>query len=138
LPVAGTAAKRKASLVFRGGDFYVDEGAKLREDMGSLYFDISSFPGKPSDSQAKEAARIHQELLTVKAEFESLLQQDVVALNERLPEEQRLRWPAKTDFLAAESGGSDAGPQRQRWTSTTMWKNSLTTPLGADWRFFLR
>ncbi|MEO0733879.1 MAG: hypothetical protein AAFZ52_13665, partial [Bacteroidota bacterium] len=136
--VANTAAKRKASLVFLGGDFYVDEGANLREDMGTLYFDISTFPGRPSGSQEEEAVRVHGELQRVKTEFDALLAEQVTALNDRLDEDQQLSWPDKEAFLTADDTGSDAGPQRQHWKGNSLWKQSLTTPLGANWMNFLR
>ncbi|MCX8209571.1 MAG: hypothetical protein OTI34_00870 [Lewinella sp.] len=131
--IVESAAKAKANLVFLGGDFYVDEGARLREEMGSLYFDISTFPGQPSDSQEQEALRIHGEMVRVKAKFEAMLKGQVAALNEKLVEDERIRWSSKADFLAAESIGSDAGSQRQRWTGNTLWKDALVNPLGGAW-----
>lgn len=136
--IAEHAAKTKASLVFLGGDFYVDEGARLREEMGNLYFDISTFPGEPSESQAKEAVRIHGEMIKVKAEFDATLENQVAELNEKLDEDQRISWASKADFLAAEPTGSDAGPQRQRWSGNTLWKDALANPLGRNWVRSLR
>ncbi len=136
--VTEKAAKTKANLVFLGGDFYVDEGARLREEMGNLYFDISTFPGQPSESQAKEAARINGEMAKVKAEFNALLNDQLAELNEKLDEDQQINWPSKADFLATESTGSDAGPQRQRWKGNTLWKDALTNPLGEAWIRLLR
>lgn len=127
------ARKLKSSLVFLGGDFYVNEESRLREEMGNLYFDISTFPGRPSESQEKEAERIHQQLMTEMERFNQILEQDVAALNAKLDAEDQITWVAKVDFLAAESTGSDAGSQRQRWKSNTLWKNSQSNPLGVNW-----
>lgn len=127
------AGMLKSSLVFLGGDFYVNEESRLREEMGNLYFDISTFPGRPSESQVKEAVRIHEQLMSEMEQFNQILQEDVVALNAKLDAENQITWVAKADFLAAESGGSDAGAQRQRWKSNTLWKSSLANPLGIDW-----
>ncbi|MEM6769823.1 MAG: hypothetical protein AAF597_04475 [Bacteroidota bacterium] len=127
------AGNLKSSLVFLGGDGYVNEGSRLREEMGNLYFDISTFPGQPSESQVKEATRIHDQLMVEMDKFNQIIQEDLAALNAKLAPEEQISWIAKEDFLAADSTGSDAGPQRQRWKSNTLWKNSLLTPLGAEW-----
>ncbi len=136
--IAKEIARTKANLVFLGGDFYVDEGERLREEMGNLYFDISTFPGQPSESQTKEAARINNEMTKVKTKFDEILKAQVAELNEKLDETQQITWPSKADFLAAESTGSDAGPQRQRWKSNTLWKDALANPLGEGWIRMLR
>ncbi len=126
-------AKLKSSLVFLGGDGYVNEGSLLREEMGSLYFDISTYPGQPSESQVNEAARIRKQLATEMVRFDQILQEDVAAINQKLAPEAQITWTAKADFLAAEADGTDAGSQQQRWTSTTLWKRAIHQPLGAGW-----
>ncbi len=128
-----SAGSMKDGLVFLGGDGYINEGSRLREEMGNLYFDISTFPGKPSDSQMKEAARIHAEMAKVKTSFETMLAGPVASLNAKLDEAERISWTSKADFLAAEAGGSDAGSQRQRWSGNALWKDALQNPLGALW-----
>lgn len=126
------------SLVFLGGDGYVNEGSRLREEMGNLYFDISTFPGRPSKSQEQEATRIHKQLMVEMEKFNLILNEDVAALNAKLDEGQQITWPAKEAFLAEETTGADAGPQRQRWKSNTLWKDALNNPLGSGWLDFLR
>ena len=96
------AGRQMAQLVFLGGDFYVAEESRLREDLGNLYADISSFPGRPSESQAREAARVHAALAGKVAEFEAFLAGDVARLNARLGEEGRVTWLEKGAFLAGE------------------------------------
>ncbi len=127
------AGRLKSSLVFLGGDGYVNEGSRLREEMGNLYFDISTFPGQPSESQVQEASRIRKQLLEELDRFEAILQDDVAAINQKLDAESQISWIEKAAFLAAESDSSDAGPQQTRWTSTTLWQKSLQQALGADW-----
>jgi photosystem II stability/assembly factor-like uncharacterized protein len=133
------AAKAEMNrLVFLGGDGYVNEGSRLREEMGNLYFDISSFPGEPSESQRKEAERIRGEMVKTLAKFEEMINGPVAALNEKLDEDQRITWASKEDFLSEESEGGDAGPQRQRWKSNTLWKDAVRNPLGDLWVDALR
>ncbi|MEQ8707137.1 MAG: hypothetical protein RIC19_24610 [Phaeodactylibacter sp.] len=120
-------------LVFLGGDGYVNEGSRLREEMGTLYFDISSYPGEPSESQRKEANRIHEAMVRTRASFDAMLSGPVAELNAKLDEDQKISWETQAEFLAAESGGSDAGQQRQRWTESTLWKDALNNPIGLYW-----
>ncbi len=127
------AGRLKSSLVFLGGDFYVNEESRLREEMGNLYFDISTFPGQPSESQVKEAARIHAQLVEEMVKFNQILSEDVAALNAKLDDEEKISWVEKAAFLAAEATGSDAGTQQQRWKSNTMWLQSLANPIGEYW-----
>jgi len=136
--LATKAKTLQQSLVFLGGDGYVNEGSRLREEMGNLYFDISTFPGRPSASQEQEANRIHDQLVREVAKFNQILEDDVAALNAKLDDGQKITWTPKADFLAAEPTGGDAGPQRQRWKSNTLWKDALHNPLGAGWLNHLR
>ena len=131
--VGEQAAKLKNSLVFLGGDGYVNEGSRLREDVGSLYFDISSFPGEPSSSQRDEAARLGRELTEVQQQFDALLSGDLKTLNDKLEEGRKLQWDDKETFLAREEEVTDAGPQRQRWSGKTLWQESLRQPARAEW-----
>jgi hypothetical protein len=94
--------KEKSRLAFKGGDFYVNEGSMLREEMGNLYFSVSSFPGRPSDSQLQEAKRIHEVLVAARSKLDVFLANDVAKLNAKLGDEERITWPTKEAFLAAE------------------------------------
>ena len=100
--IAEKAGRMMAGLVFLGGDFYVDEESRLREDIGSLYGDIASFPGRPSDSQVREATRITRELAEVEKAFTAFINGEVAILNDDLTTDQKIEWPTKADFLAAE------------------------------------
>ena len=135
--VAERAAAMKRELVFLGGDGYVNEGSRLREEIGNLYFDVSTFPGTPSASQQQEAERLTAALGPVKAAFSTFLNGSVAKLNDNLDETQRLTWPDKATFLASEDTAGDAGSQRQRWTSRTLWSEAAGGVLGVDWVRFL-
>ena len=49
--MAEDVEKYKSSLVALEGDFYVDEGEALREEISTLFLGISQYPGKPSARQ---------------------------------------------------------------------------------------
>ena len=63
--------KYKATLVALEGDFYVDEGEALREEISELYLRVSSYPGKPSDRQLKKTAELEGKMEKVKEQFKS-------------------------------------------------------------------
>jgi hypothetical protein len=63
--------KYKSSLVALEGDFYVDSGEALREEISELYLRVSSFPGKPSDRQLKKTAELRDKMEKVKSQFSS-------------------------------------------------------------------
>ena len=90
----------QAKLVFTGGDGYVNEGEQLGESVTQLYGAVSGFPGRPSDSQVKEAARLDSEVAGVEAALEQLLD-TVRALNERLSAEEQITFPDRETFLSA-------------------------------------
>lgn len=126
-------AKLKSSLVFLGGDGYVNEGSRLREEMGNLYFEISSFPGTPSESQVNEAARIRKQLAAEMLRFDMILQEDIAAINQKLGPEEQISWTTKAAFLAAETTGIDAGSQKQHRNAAALWKQTIQQPLGVNW-----
>ncbi len=108
-----TVGKMMSGLVFLGGDFYVNEESRLREDIGKLYFAISTFPGQPSASQRGEAERVHAELAGVVASFDTLLEDEVAPLNRALPEAMRLSWPSQEQFLSKDDGGATTDSDRR-------------------------
>jgi photosystem II stability/assembly factor-like uncharacterized protein len=90
-----------AGIVFRGGDGYVNEGQELGEEVSVLYSAISGYPGAPSGSQGREADRLHAAVTAATERIASLVK-TAEALNDRLPETDRLSWPDREAFLASE------------------------------------
>jgi hypothetical protein len=73
---AKKAEDYKNTLAASDGDFYVDEGSILiREKISKLYFGISNYPGKPSQSQLEKIAELEIEMAEMKSKFESLLKE---------------------------------------------------------------
>ena len=79
--------KYKASLVSLRGDFYVDEGTSLREEVSTLFLGISQYPGKPSASQLEKADILEKKMGEVKAKFEGFKAQ-MTTINERLAKKE--------------------------------------------------
>lgn len=114
--VADWAAREQERLTFQGGDFYVDEEEKIREEISKLYSAIGSYPGRPSEQQVAEAARLRAELDRAQRRFDDFLTGDVAALNVALQRAQRpaLQWDELATFLGREAESGDTGSSGSR------------------------
>lgn len=81
---AAKAGKLRGSLVALEGDFYVDEGERVNERLSDLYRQVSSYPGKPSQSQSDRATSIAQEIQQVQAQFDLITGTELAAINKTL------------------------------------------------------
>ena len=135
--LAVRAAREKERITFTGGDFYVDEEEKIREEISNLYLNVSNYPGRPSDSQIQEARRLETALDAVRLRLEGFLEGDVALLNARLTQAKTvapLTWDTKADFLGSESGSSSAGSGGNlRGKSDYMFRHLTGGPLGKSW-----
>lgn len=135
--VAVRAGREKERITFSGGDFYVDEEERIREEISNLYLNVSNYPGRPSDSQIQEVARLEKAMAEVQRRLEGFLATDVAPLNDRLSktkDRSALTWDSKTDFLGSETGGGSAdGGRNLRGKSDYMYQRMLGGPLGGYW-----
>ena len=121
------AKAMKSSLVSLEGDGYVDEGTKLREELGNLYYAIGTYPGKPSDSQLTELKRLKKEVARAKAEFEALIAGPVTDLNVALAKRdlEPITWSEKADFLGGDTEADSDGSPRQNYLKNKGWMRAL-------------
>lgn len=134
--VAVKAAREKDRVTFTGGDFYVDEEERIREEIANLYLAVSNYPGRPSDSQMAETDRLTAEMRKVENRLQTLLQGEVEQLNQRLAKKDMpvLSWDSKDDFLGSPDSGSSAGSSGNlRGRSDYMYRRLLAGPLGDCW-----
>jgi len=75
--------KYKATLVSLEGDFYVEEGTALREEISTLYFGISNYPGVPSDRQLNKIKSLASKMNTVQQKLAGF-QKEMAVINELL------------------------------------------------------
>lgn len=61
----------KESLVSLEGDFYVDEGTAIREEISTLYLGISQYPGKPSEGQLAKTSQMERRVGEVQAKYDA-------------------------------------------------------------------
>ena len=101
LAFAETTERLAASLVSLSGDFYVDEGEEIGELISQLYRYVSSYPGKPSDSQIDQAELLDDKLDIIKEKFEVLVSVNLQKINDRLLKSdlQPISYLPKEDFL---------------------------------------
>jgi hypothetical protein len=101
LAFAETTERLAATLVSLSGDFYVDEGEEIGELISQLYRYVSSYPGKPSDSQIDQAELLDDKLDVIKEKFEVLVSVNLQKINDRLLKSdlQPISYLPKEDFL---------------------------------------
>jgi photosystem II stability/assembly factor-like uncharacterized protein len=101
LAFAGTTEQLGGSLVALGGDFYVDEDEQIGELIAQLYRYVSSYPGRPSDSQISRTEILNTRLVEVKEKFRILSEVNMQKINDSLVknELQPISLQTKEDFL---------------------------------------
>jgi photosystem II stability/assembly factor-like uncharacterized protein len=60
-------------IVALEGDFYIDEGKALREELSLVYGGVSRFPGKPTDNQLRKTKELEGTVAQTKAKYDALL-----------------------------------------------------------------
>ena len=71
-------------LTFTGGDFYVDEEERIRETISNLYRQVSSYPGKPSNSHLMRTKILEDRFDEVRSRFDTFIQNDFNETNNAL------------------------------------------------------
>ena len=135
--LAVRARRMKGRLTFTGGDFYVDSGEKLREEISNLYLKVSQYPGTPAEPQVAEAARLAAALAAAESEHAALLRERLEPLNAALAaaDAQPLSYTTREAFFAEEAGGStmSGGGEWLRGEGDEMYRHLVGSPLGRNW-----
>ena len=102
LALAETTEQLGGSLVALGGDFYVDEDEEMiGELISQLYRYVSSYPGRPSDSQIDRVKVLSDKMDQVKEKFDALVTLNLTKINERLQKDeiQPITFMNKEEFM---------------------------------------
>ncbi len=75
---------QNATLVFRGGDFYINTEEKLAEQISELYGQVSSFPGRPGHAQVERVGSLDEELKKANVKFDQLRNEKLKKINTTL------------------------------------------------------
>ncbi len=100
--LADQSKKFGGSLVSLGGDFYVDEKEEqIGELVSQLYRYISTYPGRPSDSQIKRALYLEEKLNEVMGRFDEITSGNLRKINDKLAKAgaDPISFQSKDDFL---------------------------------------
>ncbi len=112
--LAQTMEKERKQVVSTEGDGYVNEDERLVEQLGDIYRQVSTFPGKPTDSQVRRAALIEKSINEFQSRIQSTVNNQIKAVNDQLGKlgMAKLTYPTKEEFMskkdaaAAASGGN--------------------------------
>ncbi|MCB0687620.1 MAG: hypothetical protein KDC53_13890 [Saprospiraceae bacterium] len=97
---AASAEKYKESLVSLEGDFYVDEGEALREEISTLYYSISRYPGKPSVQQIEKTKHLESKFEKVRTRFsEFTARAEKINTNLEVKNIPPIRWQSMSEYL---------------------------------------
>lgn len=110
-----TARKEQGKIVSLEGDGYVNETERLRDEIGNIYYTISTYAGQPSTDQLREVDRIKAAVADARERADAITATALQELNTRLEKAGAppIKWPSMADFLAAEEkAGDQRGPQR--------------------------
>ncbi|MEL6275673.1 MAG: hypothetical protein AAFU03_11265, partial [Bacteroidota bacterium] len=120
------AKTMRDELAALDGDGYVDEGSKIREELGELYYTIGTFPGRPTASQLAEIDRLVAAMEEVQNEFKALLDGSITELNTNLQkaELRPISWPEKEAFLQ-EKGSSSSGKRGSFYGKAPAWFRNM-------------
>ncbi len=80
-PFVKEVEDQNASLVFRGGDFYINTEEKLAEQISSMYGEVSAYPGKPGAAQVERVGGLDQEVKAATVKFEQIKGEKLKKIN---------------------------------------------------------
>ena len=104
LQLAGQAETLRKSFVATEGDGYIDEDEFLREELANVYRQVSTYPGKPTESQIRRTESIAKEIGKLQMSIQGIQQKEAAALNAQLAKINfpTIAWPSFEDFLKEE------------------------------------
>lgn len=107
-------ARLKDRISFTGGDFYVNEEERLREEVSNLYRVVSQYPGKPTETQLQELGRLSEKAAQLEQDFGLLVVGDVAQLNNALERAKLpiLDYTSREAFFDTPTGGSQVDGQK--------------------------
>ncbi len=135
--ITGKVKAKKNSIVALEGDFYVNSGEKIREEVSKLYRQVSNYPGRPSNSQIGKTNRLEKKVGEINTAFEVFLQNDFKAFNDQAKANgiMPIHFDKFETFIGTATGGSSGYNGEMFPEKNWMYKRWTQSPLGAS---FLR
>ncbi len=80
--IAEYCKTEKGRIAADEGDFYVDEEEMVHERISELYYQVSSFPGHPSQSQIDRTSILENEVLKLEEKFQLFIDNQLKTIND--------------------------------------------------------
>jgi hypothetical protein len=109
---------QNASLVFRGGDFYINTEEKLAEQISELYGQVTSYPGKPGTAQVERVGSLDAELKSADVKFEQLKNDKLKKINTTLTADklfEPIKVLSEEEFKKGEGAGGGIKQKNFEW-----------------------
>lgn len=91
----------RESFVATDGDGYIDQDERLREQLADVYRQVSTYPGKPTQSQLRRTETLGIQVSELEAKVDAIEKQTLPAIQSGLAKWgfSPVCWPSKEDFL---------------------------------------
>lgn len=117
-PLVKALQSRNDSLVFRGGDFYINTEEKLAEEVSGLYGQVTSYPGRPGATQVERVGSLDEELKKVDQKFEKIKKDKLKKVNDKLTSDklfEPIKVQTEEEFKKGETGGGGIKQNPFNW-----------------------
>jgi hypothetical protein len=104
-----------ATIVFKGGDFYVATEERLIERVAELYGQVNGYPGKPGASQLERIKSLEQEVGSIETKFKEFSGAKLEKVNSTLAKAKLnpIKVRTEEEFRSKPKSGSSAGTYQQ-------------------------
>jgi hypothetical protein len=117
-PLIKALQSRNDSLVFRGGDFYINTEEKLAEEVSGLYGQVTSYPGRPGATQVERVGSLDEELKKADQKFEKIKKDKLKKVNDKLTSDklfEPIKVQTEEEFKKGEAGGGGIKQNPFNW-----------------------
>ncbi|MBY0432847.1 MAG: hypothetical protein K2U26_01930, partial [Cyclobacteriaceae bacterium] len=106
---------QNASLVFRGGDFYINTEEKLAEQISELYGQVTGYPGRPGAAQVDRVGSLDDELKKATVKFEQLKNEKLKKINSTIAADkifEPIKVLTEEEFKKGEKASGSINPKQ--------------------------
>ena len=106
---------QNATLVFKGGDFYIATEIRLTEEIAELYGTVNGYPGRPGVTQIQRTEGLEAEMKKVEEKMKEFTGEKLNKVNNALAAAklEPLKVITEEEFRKESKNGTSAGTQQQ-------------------------